>query len=284
MDVIIVSGLSGSGKSNCVNILEDIGYYCIDNIPAALMPPFAKLCAENGNIQHAAMVADARGGDFLSDINESLKSLEMSGIKYKILYFEASDETLERRFKETRRNHPLSDRILDIKKAVAEERRLLSPLRERADVIIDTTYLTVKQLRRRVTDLLTGDSRGSMKIHFMSFGFKYGVPSDADIIIDVRCLPNPFYDEALRPLTGKDRPVRDYVLNNAETQGFTKRFSALLDYMIPLYAQEGKSLLTVAVGCTGGKHRSVALADFFSEYVTEHYHKSTSGHRDINKI
>lgn len=284
MNVIIVSGLSGSGKSNGVNILEDIGYYCIDNIPAALMPQFVELCVRNEKLDNVAMVVDARGSDFLDDIDDSLKSLESSGINYRILFFEASDETLERRFKETRRSHPLSGKTHDIAKALSEERRLLSPLRSRADFIIDTTYLTVKQLRKRMTEIFLGDCKGSMKIHFMSFGFKYGMPSDADIVIDVRCLPNPFYEESLRPLTGKDKPIRDYVLGKEKTQGFISRFEALLSYLIPLYTEEGKSSLTVAVGCTGGKHRSVTLADYFADYVSENIAPATSDHRDINKI
>lgn len=284
MDFVIVSGLSGSGKSNAVNVLEDIGYYCIDNIPAALIPQFAELCARNEKPEKVAMVVDARGGDFLDDVEDALKTLDASRIQYRILFFEASDETLKRRFKETRRNHPLSEKTKSLISAIAEERKMLSPLRAKADFIVDTTQFTVKQLRSRVTELFMGDSRGSMKIHFMSFGFKYGMPTDCDLMIDVRCLPNPFYEEELRLLTGKDKAIQDYVLTKDETKGFIKRFEDLLDYLIPLYIKEGKASLIIAVGCTGGKHRSVTLADYFANYVTNTHQKATSDHRDITKL
>lgn len=284
MDMIIVSGLSGSGKSNAVNVLEDIGYYCIDNIPASLIPQFAELCARNEKPENVAMVVDARGGAFLDDVEDALKGLDAAQIKYRILFFEASDETLKRRFKETRRNHPLSSKSQNLVSAIADERKMLSPLRAKADFIVDTTHLTVKQLRSRIAELFLGDSKGSMKIHFMSFGFKYGMPTDADLMIDVRCLPNPFYEEKLRPLTGKDIEIQEYVLEKEDTKGFIKRFSDLLDYLIPLYVKEGKSSLTVAVGCTGGKHRSVTLADYFAKYVTQNHSPATSDHRDINKL
>lgn len=284
MDIIIVSGLSGSGKSNAVNVLEDIGYYCIDNIPASLISQFAELCARNEKPESVAMVVDARSGDFLGDIEEAFRALDASSLTYRILFFEASDETLKRRFKETRRNHPLSRNGITLADAIADERKMLLPLRSRADFIVDTSQLTVKQLRGRITELFLGDSKGSMKIHFMSFGFKYGMPSDADLMIDVRCLPNPFYEESLRSLTGKDKAIQDYVLEKDDTKGFIEKFTALLDYLIPLYVKEGKASLTVAVGCTGGKHRSVTLADYFADYVTKNHSPASSDHRDINKL
>ena len=267
MELMVVTGLSGAGKSTGVKVLEDIGYYCIDNMPVFLVSNFVELCQQSNALQKVALVIDARGSDFFDRLDEMLQILRNQKLDYRILYFEASDETLEHRYKETRRNHPLQQNQKTILQAIREERELLTPLRRRADYIIDSTLLTAAQLRERMATMFLGDSQGAMRIHVMSFGFKYGIPTDADIVIDVRCLPNPYYVDELRHLTGLDQPIIDFVMQKEETVGFISRFEALLSYMIPLYCNEGKNSLQIAVGCTGGKHRSVALAEHFCAFI-----------------
>ncbi|MBQ4082082.1 MAG: RNase adapter RapZ [Clostridia bacterium] len=283
MELMVVTGLSGAGKSTGVKVLEDIGYYCIDNMPVFLVSNFVELCQQSNALQKVALVIDSRGSDFFDRLDEMLQILRNQKLDYKILYFEASDETLEHRYKETRRNHPLQQDQKTILQAIREERELLIPLRRRADYIIDSTLLTAAQLRERMTTMFLGDSQGAMRIHVMSFGFKYGIPTDADIVIDVRCLPNPYYVDELRHLTGLDQPIIDFVMQKEETVGFISRFEALLSYMIPLYCNEGKNSLQIAVGCTGGKHRSVALAEHFCAFIGRDGHKAAVSHRDIHK-
>lgn len=283
MELMVVTGLSGAGKSTGVKVLEDIGYYCIDNMPVFLVSNFVELCQQSNALQKVALVIDARGSDFFDRLDEMLQILRNQKLDYRILYFEASDETLEHRYKETRRNHPLQQNQKTILQAIREERELLTPLRRRADYIIDSTLLTAAQLRERMATMFLGDSQGAMRIHVMSFGFKYGIPTDADIVIDVRCLPNPYYVDELRHLTGLDQPIIDFVMQKEETVGFISRFEALLSYMIPLYCNEGKNSLQIAVGCTGGKHRSVALAEHFCAFIGRDGHKVAVSHRDIYK-
>ena len=283
MELMVVTGLSGAGKSTGVKVLEDIGYYCIDNMPVFLVSNFVELCQQSNALQKVALVIDARGSDFFDRLDEMLQILRNQKLDYRILYFEASDETLEHRYKETRRNHPLQQNQKTILQAIREERELLTPLRRRADYIIDSTLLTAAQLRERMATMFLGDSQGAMRIHVMSFGFKYGIPTDADIVIDVRCLPNPYYVDELRHLTGLDQPIIDFVMQKEETVGFISRFEALLSYMIPLYCNEGKNSLQIAVGCTGGKHRSVALAEHFCAFIGRDGQKVAVSHRDIYK-
>ena len=283
MELMVVTGLSGAGKSTGVKVLEDIGYYCIDNMPVFLVSNFVELCQQSNALQMVALDIDARGSDFFDRLDEMLQILRNQKLDYRILYFEASDETLEHRYKETRRNHPLQQNQKTILQAIREERELLTPLRRRADYIIDSTLLTAAQLRERMATMFLGDSQGAMRIHVMSFGFKYGIPTDADIVIDVRCLPNPYYVDELRHLTGLDQPIIDFVMQKEETVGFISRFEALLSYMIPLYCNEGKNSLQIAVGCTGGKHRSVALAEHFCAFIGRDGQKVAVSHRDIYK-
>ena len=253
MEFLIVTGLSGAGKSRAVDALEDIGFYCVDNIPPKLIPTFYDLCAKAGNtFSRVAVVTDIRGGDMFSSLFETLDDLRNEDKRYRILFLDANDFVLINRFKETRRKHPLAENNLgSLEQAVKLEREILRPVREKADYIIDTSFLSPAQLKERISNLFLGDASQALMIHCVSFGFKYGIPTEADLVFDVRCLPNPFYIEELKPLTGLDEPVYSYVMKWEQTKGFVQRLISLIDYMIPLYCDEGKSQLVIAIGCTG---------------------------------
>ncbi len=285
MEFIIVTGLSGAGKSRAVDALEDIGFYCVDNIPPKLIATFYELFQQvKSGFQRVAVVTDIRGGKMFSSLEEVLTQFQEEGREYKLLFLDASDVVLINRFKETRRKHPLAQNYhgaLDL--AVEGEREILKPVRERADYIIDTSYLSPAQLKERISNLFLGDSSAALMINCVSFGFKYGIPAEADLVFDVRCLPNPYYVEELKNLTGLDDPVREYVMQWEQTQGFLKRWIDLIDYMIPLYCNEGKSQLVVAIGCTGGHHRSVALAQYLYIHLMEAGKRTSVHHRDIRK-
>ncbi len=283
MDFIIVTGLSGSGKSKAVDALEDIGFFCVDNMPPSFITKFYELCVEE-EMDKVAVVTDTRGGYMFRGLADTLDALSDADVDYKILFFECSNEVLYNRYKETRRKHPLQDDCEgSVMASVKKERELLEPLRGRADYLMDTTGTSPAQLKERIAELFLGDSVKGMKIHCMSFGFKYGAPTEADMVIDVRCLPNPFYIESLKPLTGLQHEVSDYVLAQEETQGFITRFFDMVDYLVPLYSDEGKSSLVIAIGCTGGKHRSVTVAEALCRHLTEKDYKATTMHRDIQK-
>lgn len=285
MEFLIVTGLSGAGKSRAVDALEDIGFYCVDNIPPKLIPTFYDLCAKAGNtFSRVAVVTDIRGGDMFSSLFETLDDLRNEDKRYRILFLDANDFVLINRFKETRRKHPLAENNLgSLEQAVKLEREILRPVREKADYIIDTSFLSPAQLKERISNLFLGDASQALMIHCISFGFKYGIPTEADLVFDVRCLPNPFYIEELKPLTGLDEPVYSYVMKWEQTKGFVQRLISLIDYMIPLYCDEGKSQLVIAIGCTGGKHRSVALAQLLYDHLLEKGHRTSVNHRDIRK-
>ena len=285
MEFLIVTGLSGAGKSRAVDALEDIGFYCVDNIPPKLIPTFYDLCAKAGNtFSRVAVVTDIRGGDMFSSLFETLDDLRNEDKRYRILFLDANDFVLINRFKETRRKHPLAENNLgSLEQAVKLEREILRPVREKADYIIDTSFLSPAQLKERISNLFLGDASQALMIHCVSFGFKYGIPTEADLVFDVRCLPNPFYIEELKPLTGLDEPVYSYVMKWEQTKGFVQRLISLIDYMIPLYCDEGKSQLVIAIGCTGGKHRSVALAQMLYDHLLEKGHRTSVNHRDIRK-
>ena len=285
MEFLIVTGLSGAGKSRAVDALEDIGFYCVDNIPPKLIPTFYDLCAKAGNtFSCVAVVTDIRGGDMFSSLFETLDDLRNEDKRYRILFLDANDFVLINRFKETRRKHPLAENNLgSLEQAVKLEREILRPVREKADYIIDTSFLSPAQLKERISNLFLGDASQALMIHCVSFGFKYGIPTEADLVFDVRCLPNPFYIEELKPLTGLDEPVYSYVMKWEQTKGFVQRLISLIDYMIPLYCDEGKSQLVIAIGCTGGKHRSVALAQLLYDHLLEKGHRTSVNHRDIRK-
>ncbi|MCI1955689.1 MAG: RNase adapter RapZ [Oscillospiraceae bacterium] len=285
MEFLIVTGLSGAGKTRAINALEDIGFFCADNIPPKLIETFYELSQQaKGALSHVAVVTDIRGGDMFSSLFETLDTMKKEHKEYKILFLDANDYVLVNRFKETRRKHPLADNCLgSLTQAVKLERGVLRPVKERSDYVIDTSYLSPAQLKERISSLFLGDASDALKIHCLSFGFKFGLPTEADLVFDVRCLPNPFYVESLKHLTGLDKPVQDYVMKSDETKGFVKRLFDLIDYMIPLYCNEGKSQLVIAIGCTGGHHRSVTLAQLLYDHLLEQDLRASVNHRDIQK-
>ncbi|MDR3552436.1 MAG: RNase adapter RapZ [Clostridia bacterium] len=282
MSFLIVTGVSGAGKSRAVSVLEDLGFYCVDNMPPSLIPKFAELCMQtNGKISNVAIVTDVRGGLLFNSLFENLDELKKLGGDYKILFLDADDQVLIRRFKETRRMHPLSLGGITVTEALRKERMMLKPARERADFIIDTSSLSPTQLKERLSVLFVGGSKTAVIVNCQSFGFKFGIPADADLVFDVRCLPNPFYVDSLKQLTGLDEPVRQFVLRAPETQGFITRMFDLIDYLYPLYCEEGKSQLVVAIGCTGGRHRSVALTEELFKHLLERGIRAAVNHRDV---
>ena len=286
MEFVIVTGLSGAGKSRAINALEDIGFYCVDNMPPKLLPKFAELCLQSRDkLSRVAIVIDARGGELFRDLFESLEELKQQGGDYKLLFLECNDQVLARRYKETRRQHPLAgENGGSVVAAIAQERALLKSARARTDYLIDTSLLSPAQLKERITALFLGDSHTGMVVQCMSFGFKYGYPAEADLVMDVRCLPNPFYVDTLKHKTGLDEDVRRFVLDRDETRGFQTRLYDLVDYLLPLYSEEGKSQLVIAIGCTGGKHRSVALTEELAKHIIAGGRRVMVNHRDIEKL
>lgn len=285
MEFIFVTGMSGAGKSNAANALEDMGFYCIDNIPPMLIPSFVDLSKKGElNLSKIAIVTDSRGGQAFSNINRIFDTLAKSGIQFKILFLDATDTELIRRYSETRRRHPLCDAYdISTSEAVSKEREMLVNIRGRANYIIDTTNLKTGQLKKQLSALFLGSGISSLKISCISFGFKYGPATEGNLVFDVRCLPNPFYVEALRPLTGLDRQVSDYVMQFPAAQEYAKRMLDLIEYSVPLYQDEGKSQLVIAVGCTGGKHRSVTFAEMIYKRLSELGYPVSVSHRDIEK-
>lgn len=283
MKFLIVTGLSGSGKSGAVNALEDIGYYCIDNIPPQLIPKFADICLQsNGQMDKVAIVTDIRGGDMFYQLDGGLEYLRHSGPDVKILFLDASDDVLIKRYKETRRRHPLDEQCHgSLLSAITKERAVLSSIREAADYYIDTTDMSMAQLRDTVTDLFMDNPDDRMAVKVMSFGFKYGMCREADLVLDVRCLPNPFYIPELRKHTGLESCVRDYVMSFEQSRELEKKLRDLVDFLLPLYRQEGKTSLVIAFGCTGGKHRSVTFAENMHTYLEEKGVRTRVTHRDI---
>lgn len=285
MEFLIVTGLSGAGKSRAMISLEDIGFYCVDNIPPQLIATFYDLCLQNKDpMNKVAVVTDIRGGGMFGRLFEALDVLRAENKPYKILFLDAEDEVLVRRFKETRRKHPLAENYYgSVEQAVKLERTVLKPVLEKADYVIDTSLILPAQLKKRIAALFLEDTSSALSINCMSFGFKYGTPSEADLVFDVRCLPNPYYVENLRELTGLDEPVRSYVMKWDQTKGFVEKFFVLVDYMLPLYCNEGKSQLVIALGCTGGKHRSVAIAQLLYDHLLEKGMRVSVHHRDVQK-
>ena len=286
MQLIIVTGMSGGGKSIAIRQLEDCGYYCIDNLPAAFLLPVAQDLRTHG-IKSAAVAIDARSQSTFDGSLKAIRQLEEAGFDVRILFLTASDQELVKRFSETRRRHPLStlaashDQLVTLQEAISRERDLLAPISAGA-ALMDTTGILSSQLREWVKKFV-GQPQAMMTLTFESFAFKHGLPVASDLVFDVRCLPNPFYVEELREHTGLEAPVRDYVMNCKETEGFKTRFTDMIDYMLPLYIQEGKSQLVIAVGCTGGHHRSVALAQYMHDHLVANGVHATVSHRDITK-
>lgn len=281
---VIVTGLSGAGKTQAIWSLEDLGFFCVDNLPPTLIPKFAELCAQSeGKINKIALVVDIRGGGFFNAVYDSLKNLEDLGIRYEIMFLEASDETLVRRFKESRRPHPLSPdgAILD---GIREERARLEELRGNAHKIIDTTSLTNRQLKEQINSMYGGNQENqNLNVTVTSFGYKYGIPMDADIVFDVRFLPNPHYIDELRPLTGDDKEIQDYVLESPVTKTFLRKFFSMMKFLLPHYIKEGKTSISIAIGCTGGRHRSVTLVNKLVEFLGQKNYNIIKRHRDIDK-
>ena len=282
LDFIIVTGMSGAGKSEAMDILEDLGYFCVDNLPPALIGKFAELATHSAEVNQAALVIDIRGRDFFDSFFEELSKLEAEAFSYRILFLEASTDVLINRFKKTRRRHPLAPEGR-ISEAIKAEREKLEEIRGAADKIIDTTELEPKELKKEIKEnFVDYATEEELTLSFLSFGFKYGVPLDADLMFDVRFLPNPHYVDSLRSLTGQNKKVQDYVLKWPISHQFKDKLFNLIDFLLPHYIKEGKSHLTVAIGCTGGKHRSVTLVEKLHETFKEQYH-TLKEHRDCDK-
>jgi UPF0042 nucleotide-binding protein len=282
INLLIITGMSGAGKTVAVQSLEDLGFFCVDNLPPVLIPKFAELIKQSGgSIERVALVIDLRGREFFESLSEAIDSLnQMEGISFHILYLDASDQTLVSRYKETRRRHPLSPNGSPLE-GIHAERRLLQEMKGRAHQIIDTSQMKPAQLREKIISQYA--QQGSpLTINVLSFGFKYGTPIDADLMFDVRFLPNPHYVEELRPKTGCDPEVAEYVMNRKETKEFVDKLVDFLSFTLPHYQREGKSQLVIGIGCTGGKHRSVAIAEHIGDVFSKDFTVRVS-HRDIDK-
>jgi UPF0042 nucleotide-binding protein CLONEX_01169 len=285
MRFIIVTGMSGAGKSTVLKFLEDIGYFCVDNLPPSLIPKFVELCENpTSDVENVALGVDIRGGKRFGELFNFLSEATRETNKFEILFLDCADDVLLKRYKESRRNHPLSAKGERILNGIHKERKLLSNIRQRADYIIDTTNLLTRHLRTQLSEIfLEGKGFDSLMITVLSFGFKYGIPSDADLVFDVRFIPNPFYIKELRTLTGNDVAVRDYVMECPEAQVFRDKLSDMAEFLIPNYIREGKTQLVIAIGCTGGQHRSVTLANELHTYLKRAGHSVVIAHRDIDK-
>lgn len=283
MRFVIITGLSGAGRSQAVKAMEDMGYYCIDNLPPSLIPKLSDLFNESKKIDKVALVIDLRGGQFFDDLNESLDFLKKMNYQYDILFLEANDRTLIKRFKESRRKHPLAPegRIIE---GIQNEKAKLDKIRNKATAIIDTSNLTISQLREQLENIfLEGRKFKGLVINIISFGYKSGIPLDADLVLDVRFLPNPFYIDSMRDKTGNDESVRDYVMKFPVTKEFIAKLYDMLEFLIPYYVKEGKTQLVIAIGCTGGKHRSVTIANELHKYLKKKDYAAFVEHRDITQ-
>lgn len=285
MEFIIVTGLSGAGKTKTINAMEDIGFYCVDNLPPAMIPIFYDLCDKAAEWpKRVAVVTDTRGGDLFKSFFDALETLKKEEKKYKILFLDASDSVLVNRYQETRRKHPISEELSgSLERAVKLEREILKPVKEAADFIVDTSKIKAQEMKSIILELFLENHDHAMAVHCVSFGFKHGIPMECDLLFDVRCLPNPFYIDELKPLRGTDAPVKKYVMEQKETEGLLTRLLDMIDYLIPLYVKEGKSQLVIGIGCTGGHHRSVAIAQYLYEHLSENKIRAGVHHRDIAK-
>jgi RNase adapter protein RapZ len=285
IDLVIITGFSGAGKSTAMAVFEDEGYFCVDNLPSEMIRALVELFMHTGSkVQRAAVVSDVRGGTYFEGFASMLDGLRTAGVKHRVLFLDADEQTLLTRYKETRRRHPLAPRG-SVTDGVARERELLLPLRGRADVVIDTSGLTAAMLRRKLADeLLPSRTPGRLAVTFESFGFKYGPTRDPDLLLDVRFLPNPHYESELRPLTGDDEAIVDFINRDGALDAFYERLHPLLDYLLPQYLAEGKAHLVVAIGCTGGRHRSVAIASHLAaRYSAEPEYLVHVVHRDVSR-
>ncbi|MCI9563935.1 MAG: RNase adapter RapZ [Oscillospiraceae bacterium] len=283
MEILIISGLSGGGKSKAASFLEDMGFYIVDNMPAGMIMKFAEFCAAgNGRYSRVALVYDVRTADTFDEFLEVLNTLRQQKYNCRLLFLEAEVDAIIKRYKETRRLHPLQEQTGSLEAAVNQEIGMMAPVRAQADVVINSTTYSTARLRRELLWLFGGEQRtGEMQVSLVSFGFKHGLPMEADLVFDVRFMPNPFYIDAMREKTGLDREVRDYVFSFQETEQFMEKLRELLGFVLPLYREEGKTVLVVAVGCTGGRHRSVAVTHALAGYVTSLGYQVTENHRDM---
>lgn len=285
MQLVIVTGMSGAGKSRTIDMLEDIGFFCVDNIAPQLIPTFVKILNDSTEAhEKVAFVADTRLGDSFSQLFKALDELRIMKCDCKILFIDADNDVILRRYQETRRKHPMANESdTDLLEVISKEREILKKARNIADYVIDTSLITTAQLKERVAKLFLDDVTKTLKINVVSFGFKYGVPKDSDLVFDVRCLPNPFYIPELKEHTGLEVPVRDYVMQFEQAKGLVPRLLDLINYLIPLYISEGKSQLTISVGCTGGKHRSVVFAELVHKDIRDKGYHTAVYHRDITR-
>lgn len=283
-DVIFLTGVSGAGKSTAMSFMEDIGYYCIDNMPAELISTFMNLIDKSDKYNKIAIVTDVRSKGVFNAFCDVVDKLKYDNDNVKIIYLDIKNHVALKRYKLTRRKHPFADKFSgSIEDALNYEKEVLAPVRLRADYVIDTSDLTSNQLRNRLTQILLGDDKDVMNINIVSFGFKHGIPNDADFVLDVRCLPNPYWVESMREKTGLDQEVYDYVFSFGDAQKLLEKTISLLDFLNPLYIKEGKSQIVIAIGCTGGNHRSVAIAEALKKHFVRHWDNVSVNHRDINR-
>ncbi len=284
MKFIVITGLSGAGRTRALRCLEDMNFYCVDNLPPILVSKFAEMCSQSqGKLDHVAVVVDVRSGSMFRELRGELSGMERAGLPYELLFLDAADETLIARYKETRRAHPLSPggRAID---GIVREREILHDIKDMATHVLDTTNMLPQHLKKRMRDLFSDTSAGGMMtIDIMSFGFKYGIPLDSDLVFDVRFLPNPFYEPTLKPLTGLDAPVRDFIMAYPQSRTFCDKLLDMVRFLLPQYVEEGKSNLVISIGCTGGKHRSVTVADFLGNALADGGTICRVLHRDKEK-
>lgn len=284
MQYTIVTGMSGSGKTKVIRYLEDMGYFCIDNMPPVLIPKFSEMLSSvNGNFNNVALVIDIRVGDMINELLVQIEDLKRKGYDCRLLYLNADDETLVKRYKESRRQHPL-DNTQGLLASIRQEREMLSALYNAADNVIDTSRLSAQDLLQEIKEIYASkDARQVLEINVMAFGFKYGMPLDADLVFDVRCFPNPFYIDELKHKTGNDKEVQDYVMSFPTSQEFMHKLEDMMAFMIPLYIEEGKISLSIAIGCTGGKHRSVTMTNKLADYLKSCEYSVNVSYRDIGR-
>jgi len=285
MQFIIVTGMSGSGKTQVMRFLEDRGFFCIDNMPPVLIEKIVEMSfSASGKFDKVALVIDARVGDMINQLLDNIKKLRESGFDCRLIFIDASDEILVKRYKEARKEHPLHSK-LGLLGSIQEERRMLGSLYDESDIIVDTSKLSVAELHKKLEEIYYGENNEDkgIQLNILAFGFKYGIPLDADLVFDVRCFPNPFYIENLKLKTGNDKEVQDYVMGFEKTKGFFEKLKDMMEYMLPLYSEEGKTNLTVAIGCTGGKHRSVTLANKLGEEMNKKGYSVNMIYRDISR-
>ena len=282
MELLFISGMSGAGKSVAMDILEDLNYYCVDNMPLKLIPTFLELI-KDANHEKVAIATDIRAVDLFSDFDETVSYLKEKEVEYKIIFLDCDENEILKRYKLSRRRHPLmQEQDKKIMNAIMREKEMLFSIKDRADFVIDTTFLKAAKLKEIIVNLLKDEKEG-MRIYCMSFGYKYGTPTEADLMFDVRCLPNPYYIDELRLKTGQDKAVQDYVMNSEESVVLLKKFEDLVEYLIPLYEAEGKGQLVIAFGCSGGHHRSVTFAEKLGEYLNSEGYAPIISHRDLEK-